>query len=209
MYYYSWLSKIVIYPKIIIFVLYSIISYIQLYNKNFIIFPVYKKVIKNLLLNFLISTLIGILSLKLLPTHLPLPNMEQSYLLIIGKLLFSYIISQLYFYFSHRLFHSKFLFTKFHYIHHEAINVNSLITTYCHPVEFIFSNLLSVILGPMLSQMSWKLSYIWYIFITLHSMIDHTEIKFISEHHNKHHKKINYNYSSWKFIDKLFGTYKD
>lgn len=205
-YYKDWFIKTILLPQSIIFITYSIVGHLSLlYNKN-ILYPSYKKVVLNLFCNFILSTTFGICLLKIAPTHLPLPNELESFSLIIYKWIIAYIVSQLYFYFSHRLFHTKYLFKYIHYIHHEAINVYPLVANYCHPLELLLVNLPSTVLGVILTEMSWKLSYIWYSFFTIHSMMDHYKWIY-SEHHNKHHEKMKYNYSTWSIIDKIFRTY--
>lgn len=212
-YYHDWLLKTILLPQLIIFITYTIIGHIALYKiylqrKSNNLSPPYIKVILNLSCNFILSTLFGICMLKITPTHLPLSNNFESLKLIIYKCIIAYIISQLYFYFAHRLFHTKYLFKYIHYVHHQSINVHPLIANYCHPIELLFVNIPSVSLGVILTEMSWKLSCIWYIFFTIHSMLDH--YKWIhSEHHNRHHEKIQYNYSTWPIIDKIFGTFKN
>lgn len=214
-YYKDWIIKTILLPQSIIFITYSIVGHVSLYNNKNILYPSYKKVILNLFFNFILSTTFGICLLKVLPlagsgkslpTDLPLPNEFESLPLIIYKWTIAYIISQLYFYFSHRLFHTKYLFKYIHYIHHEAINVYPLVANYCHPLELLLVNLPSTTLGVILTQMSWKLSCIWYLFFTIHSMMDHYKWIY-SEHHNKHHEKMKYNYSTWPIIDKIFGTF--
>ena len=51
------------------------------------------------------------------------------------------------FYFSHRLFHVPILYKKYHWIHHEWQRPIALISQYCHPVEYVFSFLPTLLLG--------------------------------------------------------------
>lgn len=225
MYYYSWLIKTLLLPQLVTNLTYFVVGHLLLYlnlnrykiRKLTILekekFPLYKNLIINLTVNSTISLIIGLLFLQISPTHInPDDFIETNYIVMLFKVFMAYVISQIVFFTAHLIFHTKIMYKHFHYLHHQAEDPISLTANYCHPVEFTFSNLPTVVMGVILTQMSWLLSVvIWYPLITIISLLEHSGYKFFffdPSHHDKHHKLKMYNYSSWPFVDKMFGTYK-
>lgn len=54
------------------------------------------------------------------------------------------------FYWMHRLFHTPYLYKKFHKYHHEFVTPIALGTLYAHPLEHILANVLPSQLGFVL-----------------------------------------------------------
>ena len=109
------------------------------------------------------------------------------------------------------------MYKHFHYVHHQIDQPFSISANYSHPVEFILSNLPTIMTGVILTEMSWLVtSFCWIPFITIESMLEHSGYKikfgkitfFDPSHHDKHHKLKMYNYSSYEFVDKFFKTFK-
>lgn len=50
----------------------------------------------------------------------------------------------------HRIFHTKWLYNNVHKVHHQHTTVLSIGSTYAHPIEFMFGDLLPVSMGPMI-----------------------------------------------------------
>lgn len=137
MYYYDWLYKTLLIPQSLIYVTYTVVGHIFFYldrtqpswyktsdvnsvPRN-VIQPTYWTLMAYLIPNFLISSFLGFLALSGAPTDQPVSVYDEpDYITMVIKFIANYIISTLYFYWSHRLFHTKFLYRNFHYLHHQA-----------------------------------------------------------------------------------------
>ena len=67
---------------------------------------------------------------------------------MIWQIIFSMIIEDTCFYWSHRTLHSPKLYSKIHKKHHEFYTSVSYCALYAHPIEFVFGGFLSSIVGP-------------------------------------------------------------
>ena len=66
---------------------------------------------------------------------------------VIRDLAIAGLANEFWFYYSHRLIHYPPLYKRIHKIHHEWTSPVAAMAIYCHPLEHVFSNLLSVYLG--------------------------------------------------------------
>ena len=128
------------------------------------------------------------------------------------------IVSSFIFYYSHRLFHTKYLYGLVHKKHHVYNNPSSFVAIYSSVPDFIFSNCLSMF-GPF-----FLFNYVHPYFIAAFSFvgicdifINHTSYYFKnklmdnliggSHFHHVHHAKYKYNYGLNNGIfDKLHNT---
>ena len=225
MFYQAWLLKTLLLPQLISNVIYVIIGHFFLYiqyknyferyslNKTDKKNIQYRDLFVNLFINSTISSTIGILFLQILPTNIdPDIFIEKSYYVMIIKVFITFIISQFVFYFTHRFLHIKFMYKYIHYYHHKYEEPIALSANYSHPIEFFISTLPTITSGVIITEMSWVLNcFVWIPIITIMSLLDHSGYKiflFNPSHHDNHHKMKIHNYSSFKIIDKIFGTYK-
>lgn len=117
-------------------------------------------------------------------------------------------------YYTHRLFHNKWLFRKFHRWHHRCIAPTPFTTVTLHPVEFLafqLSAFLPALLFPM-----WAGSFIAIlIYILVFNVMDHSGVihrhmlpwHATSHYHNDHHIHFHCNYGQiLVFFDRFHGT---
>lgn len=128
----------------------------------------------------------------------------------LGKLSIIYIIAEIWFYISHRILHTPYLYNRVHKQHHYFQLPFCISGAYAHPFEFIFSNIITAMCGPILLQPHLYtiifVAYISIIFNTLsHSCYEFNYI-YSAKFHDVHHDKYKYNYGLIGMMDKLFGT---
>ena len=104
-------------------------------------------------------------------------------------LLVCVLIDDTWFYWSHRLLHTKLLYKAIHKQHHKFRVTVGIAAEYAHPVEGIISNAASTIVGPLL--LGSHVSVVWlYTFLKLHQTI---------EAHSGY--IVPYPYSVWSLLD--------
>jgi sterol desaturase/sphingolipid hydroxylase (fatty acid hydroxylase superfamily) len=120
-----------------------------------------------------------------------------------------YVLHCIWFYFIHRLLHTRFLWRHIHYIHHSYINTNPYATFYAHPVEHLMLNLMSVLIGPYMFPSNTILLRVWLHAGTINSIISHNSSgnSGVMESHDIHHKLFRFNFGTGVAMDKIFGTY--
>lgn len=116
------------------------------------------------------------------------------------------------FYYSHRLLHTKYLYTLIHKKHHEWITPVSVTAIYCHPIEHILSNLLPLFSGVFIMGSHLSTIWLWYTLAIINTLGDHSgyHLPFLPspEFHYFHHLKFNQCYGVLGLLDRLHGTDK-
>ena len=125
----------------------------------------------------------------------------------ITRFLFSILVTDAWFYFSHRLLHMP-KFYKWHKQHHQFYIPYPAVALYANPVEAIFCDAMSVGLAPAMIKMGMYEFQVWMIFMAIHSLLLHSSYKYGSEH-TYHHGKITGNYGLFFIIDRIMGTYHE
>lgn len=143
--------------------------------------PPVSQVVKNLISNGILASILGGLLLLTAPLHQnpDIVYWETSWKQRIGKIGFSTGLGALLFYWLHRAFHHPFLY-RFHQQHHEVVLPYALETNYAHPVEMIGINIPSVFMGPILTKMSSNLTCLWLILAGTYTQIEHCGHRVIS-----------------------------
>ncbi len=171
------------------------------------------------LLNMLILTAFGVSGVYLLFPFFDtgLPNIW----VLIGQVVFVFIIDDVWFYFVHRYMHrNKYLLKKIHSIHHRAHTPFPLEYLYVHPLEWMMG-VVGTFIGYVLIILVMPLSiYAFWGFAllrNLHEIHIHSDLKLpflkdiplISpvEDHDLHHAKLDGNYAStFRVWDRIMKT---
>jgi len=126
----------------------------------------------------------------------------------IYKFVISMILTEIVFFYSHKLFHTKLLY-KFHEKHHLFIEPSAFSALYCSPAEMILCNQLSTIIGPIITGMNiWELC-IWSLVCALNVLKAHSGSRlpfFNSRYHDLHHEKRKVNFGFLYILDIIHGT---
>ena len=128
------------------------------------------------------------------------------------------------FYFTHRFLHWGPIYKRIHKIHHSYKTTVGITAEYCHPVEFVFGNMLPSAIGPALLGPKAHIVtvFAWYVIRFGETLDGHCGYEFSwspfrliplsgsAEYHDFHHSANVGNYSSFFCIwDTIFGTNKD
>jgi Delta7-sterol 5-desaturase len=143
---------------------------------------------------------------------------------ILLSLLWMVIIHDAYFYWTHRLLHSKWLFKKIHFVHHRSVNPTPWSAYSFHPLEALIEGL---IIFPFILIVPVHLFvFLFFTFLVLFmNVIGHLGYEFLprnlrsstlgkwftsSSHHNLHHQKSKKNFGYYfTWWDKLMKTLLD
>ncbi|XP_077864720.1 fatty acid hydroxylase domain-containing protein 2-like [Saccoglossus kowalevskii] len=131
-----------------------------------------------------------------------------------GRILFDLlgclIFVEVTFYYSHWALHHPFLFKHVHKLHHEWTAPIGLTCIYAHPIEFVFSNFIPVVGGPIVMGSHLMVHWMWLVIVMYAITLNHSGYHFpitrSPENHDFHHSKFNGNYSATGIMDWLHGT---
>ncbi|XP_066474408.1 fatty acid hydroxylase domain-containing protein 2 isoform X2 [Tiliqua scincoides] len=140
------------------------------------------------------------------PCSLQLPTFHW---LLVELSIFT-VVEEILFYYSHRLVHHPLLYKHIHKKHHEWTAPVGVVSLYAHPVEHVLSNLLPVLMGPVLLKSHITSTSVWLCLALLVTTISHCgyHLPFLPspEFHDFHHVKFNQCYGVLGILDRLHGT---
>jgi len=120
------------------------------------------------------------------------------------------LLQEVSFFYSHKFLHeNKRAYSAIHKLHHTWTAPVSLVGIYCHPLENLVSNIVPVLLGPMLCR-SHVASILVFLFLgMIHNCAVHSGYWFCDDDgmHDEHHRKFTVNYGVTGLMDSWYGTY--
>uniref|UniRef100_A0A8C3F3L5 Fatty acid hydroxylase domain containing 2 n=2 Tax=Chrysemys picta bellii TaxID=8478 RepID=A0A8C3F3L5_CHRPI len=120
------------------------------------------------------------------------------------------LVEEILFYYSHRLVHHPLLYKRIHKKHHEWTAPVGVVSLYAHPVEHVFSNMLPLLVGPIILGSHVASIMVWLCLAILATSISHCgyHLPFLPspEFHDFHHLKFNQCYGVLGVLDRLHGT---
>jgi lathosterol oxidase len=137
------------------------------------------------------------------------------------SLLISFIIHEVYYYWAHRWMHRPKIFRYVHSVHHSSRIPTPWTAFSFHPLESLLISLVFPFV-IMILPMHPVVIVTQLVLMTVSSVINHLDIDIFpekisgtplaklmigSEHHSRHHSRVNYNYGlHFTFLDKIHGT---
>ncbi|XP_061188760.1 fatty acid hydroxylase domain-containing protein 2-like [Saccostrea echinata] len=122
------------------------------------------------------------------------------------------LIEEIVFYYSHRMLHTPFFYKYIHKKHHEWTAPISFTAVYAHPFEMLVSNLMSLVLGPLICGSNFITTLLWLALSYAVTLIHHSgyHVPFLPspEFHDFHHLKFIGNYGVIGVLDRLHDTDK-
>jgi sterol desaturase/sphingolipid hydroxylase (fatty acid hydroxylase superfamily) len=120
------------------------------------------------------------------------------------------VFEEIGFYYSHRLLHHPMFYARIHKQHHEWTSPLAWCCIYAHPVEYVVSNLLPIMVGPLLLGMHPLAALLWYAVAFQSTMNSHSGLHLPGalspEEHDWHHLKFNELFGVIGLLDWLHGT---
>ena len=120
------------------------------------------------------------------------------------------LLSEIFFYCTHRLCHINYLYQSIHKLHHEITIPIGLSALYMTIADLYIGNIIPTYLPMLILQCHPVTIKFWMITTTLNAVIfAHSGFQGLANSHDYHHSHFNKNYGTDLFMDKIFGTYYD
>lgn len=128
---------------------------------------------------------------------------------IIIQLLISAIMRDVMFYYAHRAFHSRFLYSRIHKFHHKYTAPISYSSQYAHPIEHIIANMLPIALPSMILHTHIIVQWLFIAIESAETATVHSGYNFfggMATFHDAHHERFNFNFGVLGIMDVLHNT---
>lgn len=143
--------------------------------------------------------------------HAPIHKLPTFNSILIELIVFI-LMEEIFFYYSHRLLHNRYLYQYIHKQHHEWTSPISITAIYCHPIEYAFADLFPVYSGVFIMGSHMVTMWIWATIAIMGVLSDHSGYHFpfsrSPRFHDFHHLKFNQCYGLLGILDRLHGTDK-
>lgn len=123
------------------------------------------------------------------------------------KILLCPLVSEVVFFYTHKLGHTRSLYKRVHSVHHQWIVVCGVSAAHAHPIEYIFCLVPTLLLPPLILGLNWYITNTWFILSIITVVNSHSGYLFEdSIRHAAHHKYYNINYGPMKILDTIYET---
>ena len=155
-------------------------------------------------------TLINYILILLFSIYITIPTKNEFITADLLMFVPQIITADTIFYWTHRLFHTKYLYG-LHKQHHEWNEPVSASFLDAHPVENLLVNIPTVLVPLYVIPVSDFQQGLWIISATINSVVSHMTSIYSDQPHVIHHKLRRYNFGAGGcyLMDKIMGTYKD
>ena len=140
-----------------------------------------------------------------------MPSSAAQWLMIPVRLVAVYVLTDVVFYFTHRLCHEvPFLYQYIHKYHHQWVDTYAVAAVAAHPLEHWFVNLHTVSLPCMIAGVPFHWYTVWLGIAVLNTCVTHSGYQFPGSGapvtHDYHHHLVNCEYGTNVFCDRWLKT---
>lgn len=164
----------------------------------------------NTLLSIVAQTIVVYLEERgVLASSVSMSSQLPSWSTMILQLLISAVMRDIMFYYAHRAFHSKYLYTRIHKLHHKYTAPVSYSSQYAHPIEHVIANMLPIALPSMILHTHIVVQWLFIAIESAETATVHSGYDFfggMATFHDTHHERFNFNYGVLGIMDLFHKT---
>ena len=202
------LFNLIYYTSSLFFFIIDYYKYFAQYKIQHIHNPIqyYKKCFWRVITNTLLFSLVPISLFAWYEVKVLNLNSHFNLTKCIFDLVYSLILTEIFFYSIHRLLHLPYIYAYFHKEHHKIIAPIGFAAVYMTVTDFLVGNVLPVYLPLYLINAHSITIKIWMVLTTINTVVFSHSGYYLSRFHDAHHSLFNKNYGTNLFMDWIFGT---